>query len=172
MDESKKSQIKSDIKTQTIDKKSSGNSETVADGKLVVIRIRGIIGINRNIDKTLNQLLLYKKNCCVVIPNNKSYRGMVEKAKDYITWGNIDDKTFEMLIKNRSKEYKGRFSDTKQKIKYDKFLTVKDKKIKRFFRLNSPRKGYGGKGLKVPFSIGGALGYRADKINELVLRMI
>lgn len=46
------------------------------------------------------------------------------------------------------------------------------KKIKNYFRLNSPRKGFERKGIKKPFSIGGALGYRGSKINDLIKRMI
>jgi len=43
--------------------------------------------------------------------------------------------------------------------------------MKPFFRLNPPVKGFGA-GVKVPFSLGGALGYRKDKINELIKRML
>ena len=143
-----------------------------SNGKLAVIRIRGIINIQRDIEPTLNQLRLYKKNFCVVVPNNKSSLGMVTKIKDYVTWGDIDEETYSLLIEKKGEEYKDRIADTKGKIKYTRFLKVKDKKIKKFFRLNSPRKGYGRKGIKVAFNKGGALGYRGDKINELVHRMI
>ena len=51
-------------------------------------------------------------------------------------------------------------------------ITVDGKKIKPFFRLNPPAKGFGRKGIKVSFKAKGALGYRADKINDLIKRMI
>ena len=53
-------------------------------------------------------------------------------------------------------------------------LVEKDigQKIRKNFRLNSPRKGYGRKGIKVSFNEGGALGYRGNKINDLIKRMI
>jgi len=143
-----------------------------ANGKIAVIRIRGLIGINHDINRTLNQLTLHKKNYCVVVPNNESNLGMIMKVKDYITWGNIDEDTYNFLTSEKGEEYKGRVTDRKKKVKYNKFLTVKDKKLKKFFRLNSPRKGYGRKGIKVSFSNGGALGYRGDKIKELIKRMI
>ena len=44
--------------------------------------------------------------------------------------------------------------------------------IKKFYRLDPPRKGFGRKGIKMAFSKGGALGYRAEKINDLVKRMM
>ena len=39
-------------------------------------------------------------------------------------------------------------------------------------RLNPPRKGYGRKGVKMPFLLGGAYGNRKEKINDLLMRMI
>ena len=142
------------------------------NGKIVIVRIRGSIDAKNDIDRTLNQLRLYKKNHCVVIPGNESYTGMINKVNDYVTWGNIDEETYNLLVDKKGEEYTGRISDKKGKIKYNNFLTVKSKKIKKFFRLNSPRKGYGRKGVKTPFSKGGALGYRAEKINDLIKRMV
>jgi len=143
-----------------------------ANEKLAVIRIRGLIGIKSDINRTLKLLTLYKKNYCVVVSNNESNLGMIMKVKDYITWGNIDEDTYNFLTSKKGEEYKGRVTDSKGKLKYKKFLTVKDKKLKKFFRLNSPRKGYGRKGIKVSFSKGGALGYRGEKIKYLIERMI
>ena len=128
--------------------------------KLAVIRVRGITGVRYDIDETLEKLRLYKKNCCIVVPKTASYLGMIGKVKDYVTWGDIDEKTYNALIEKRREEFKGRISDKKGKISYNKFVDVNGKKIKKFFRLNSPRKGYGRKGIKVSFGKGGALGYR------------
>jgi large subunit ribosomal protein L30 len=140
--------------------------------QIAIIRIRGLIKVHRDVKKTLDQLRLYKKNCCIVIPNDKTYQGMIAKVKDYTTWGEIDDSTYDLVIDKKGEEYKGRITDGKQKIKYNHFLDIKGKKMKKFFRLNSPKKGYGRKGIKVPFNSGGALGYRGKKINELIKRMI
>ena len=142
------------------------------DGKIAVIRIRGKPGVNRDIVRTLSQLRLYNKNYCVVVPNNDSFTGMVKKVKDYVTWGEVDDDVYSMLAEKRGEAYLGREQDRKGKIKYASFTNFKDKKIKKFFRLNSPRKGYGRKGTKVSFNNGGALGYRGEKIKELIERMV
>lgn len=139
---------------------------------LAVIRIKGGIGLRNEIKGTLNMLRLYKRNFCIIVPDNKNYNGMIKKIKDCVTWGEINDETLKELIKKRGEEYKGREMDRKKKIKYNKFLKVDGKKIKRFFRLNSPKKGYGNKGTKEVFSKGGALGYRREKINDLIERMI
>ena len=44
--------------------------------------------------------------------------------------------------------------------------------LKPVFRLRPPKKGYERVGIKKPFSVGGALGYRKEKINELLEKMI
>ena len=44
--------------------------------------------------------------------------------------------------------------------------------VKPVFRLTPPKKGFGRQGIKKPYSIGGALGYRASDINDLLNRMI
>ena len=117
-------------------------------GKVVVVRVRGLMNIRGSISDTMNMLKLFRKNFCVVLDDTPSIRGMLFKVKDYVTWGVIDDETLKLLVEKRGK------------------------KDQDFFRLNPPKKGFGRKGIKVPFSIGGALGDRRDKINDLVKRMI
>lgn len=142
------------------------------NNKIAVIRIKGLTGVRHDISNTLKKLSLYKRNCCVVVPKTAAYIGMIKKTKDYVTWGDIDESTYNILIEKRAKVYSDRVTDRKGKIKYNKFMDVNGKKIKKVFRLNSPKKGYGRKGVKVPFSNGGALGYRGDKIKDLIVRMI
>ncbi|MCG2827410.1 MAG: uL30 family ribosomal protein, partial [Thermoplasmatales archaeon] len=58
-----------------------------------VVRVRGNININRGIKDTLKMLNLTKVNHCVFIPETKEYKGMLQKVKDYVTWGEIDSDT-------------------------------------------------------------------------------
>ena len=44
--------------------------------------------------------------------------------------------------------------------------------LKRFFRLKPPEKGFEKKGIKKQYSLGGVLGYRKGKINELIRKML
>jgi len=142
------------------------------NNKIAVVRIRGVTGIRYDIDNTLDKLNLYKKNYCIVVPKTAVYMGMIKKVKDYVTWGDIEESTYNTLIEKRAKEYIGRVTDKKGKIKYNRFVEVNNKKIEKNFRLNSPKKGYGRKGIKVSFNSGGALGYRGDKIKDLIMRMV
>lgn len=140
--------------------------------KIAIVRVRGSINSSRQVRDTFNLLRLYRKNFCVVVDDTPSNKGMMVKVKDYVTYGEIDDGTYKELLEKRSEEYKDRESDRKGKIKYKKFILVDGKKIKPFFRLNPPRKGFGRKGIKVSYKAKGALGYRGDKINDLLKRMI
>ncbi|MBI3026796.1 50S ribosomal protein L30 [Candidatus Woesearchaeota archaeon] len=140
--------------------------------RLAAIRVRGITGLRRDIKDTLNMLKLYKANYCIVVPATPIYLGMLKQAKDYITWGEIDDETFNILVEKRKEEFTGRETDSKRKIRYNNFVTLSNKKIKKYFRLSPPKKGYGRKGIKYPYQKGGALGYRGKAVNDLIKRMI
>ena len=140
--------------------------------KIAVIRVRGQIGIKKPIDDTLKMLRLYRKNYCIVAEGSEANIGMIKKVKDYATYGEIDDETYKLLVEKRGEEFKGREQDSKGIIKYKKFVEVGNKKIKPFFRLSPPRKGFERKGLKYSYQNGGALGYRGKDINDLIKRML
>ncbi len=140
--------------------------------QLIAVRVRGDVHLVSTMRDTLDMLRLYHRNYCVVVPNNPIYLGMLKKVKDHITWGEISDDTYKMLIEKRGEEFKGLETDSKKKIQYNDFVVVNNKKFKKFFRLNSPKKGYGRKGIKKSFDNGGALGYRGEKINDLIMRMV
>lgn len=140
--------------------------------KIAVIRVRGDVNLRHDVKSTFKHLNLLHKNWCVVLDDSPSLKGMLAKIKDYATWGEIDETTFKEMVEKRGELYLGRDTDNKGKIKYDKFIVIDGKKYKKYFRLNAPKKGYGRKGVKVSFSKGGALGYRGDKINDLIKRML
>lgn len=126
---------------------------------LVVVRVRGMVGISPDIKRTLEMLNLFNKNWMVFVQNNESMIGMVKKVKDYVTYGEVSEEVMKELLEKRAEESEEGF-------------TFGKKTYKRFIRLSPPKKGYGRKGIKVPFSKGGALGYRGEKINDLVKRMM
>ena len=149
-----------------------------------VIRLRGSIGVPRKIEDTLRMLRLKRVNHCVLLPETDSFKGMLQVAKDYITWGEINKETLvELLkVKLRTKENKRVDEKVLKEITgYENFKSfaedlIKGKvKIKNFeelnsvFRLHPPRKGF--KSIKTHWPKGD-LGYRGDAINELIKRMI
>ena len=145
------------IKETKAKNETSHEARPKSEKLVAVIRVRGVTGIRKRISDTLNMLCLYRSNFCTVRKNTSSTMGMIKKVKDYVTYGEISDDVFEELKKIKKKDM-----DPKEKAK----------SAKMFFRLNPPKRGYGRKGIKKPFSRGGALGYRGDKINDLIKRML
>lgn len=160
---------KTDAKAEDTSKdiKPKASSEKVA-----VILIRGLIGANFQVKDTAKMLRLNRKFVCTVWPKTPSIMGMLRKIKDYSTFGIISDDTMKLLIEKRGQEYKGRTSDSKEKYKYNRFIEIDGKRYKNFFRLSPPKGGFERKGIKKPFSTGGVLGDRKDKIAELINKMI
>jgi large subunit ribosomal protein L30 len=126
---------------------------------------------------------LNRVNHCVIVPENETYDGMLKIIKDYVTWGEIDVETTELMLGSSGKT-SGNVLFTKKELKDSSFKTMKAlakslsegkvvmrdvPKLKPVFRLHPPRKGY--EGIKRSFKEGGALGYRGEKINQLIRRM-
>ena len=70
----------------------------------LVIRIRGTTGVKQGIASTLEMLRLNRISHAVLVDENPSYKGMLQKAKDYITWGEVDLETLTELVEKRGKE--------------------------------------------------------------------
>ena len=70
---------------------------------IAAIRIRGLVNIKPDIKKTLELLNLTRANHCVLLDESKTTKGMLQVAKDYITWGEIESKTIKDLISKRGK---------------------------------------------------------------------
>ena len=150
-----------------------------------VVRVRGSVGVRGDIADTLKMLRLHRVNHCVIIPNTETYRGMLNKVKDYITYGEIDKDTLIKLILKRGR-LPGNKRLNEEKIKeltelsiedlsekiINGEITLKNTPLKPVFRLHPPKKGYDKGGIKNPFSVGGALGYRGSEINKLLDKMI
>lgn len=154
--------------------------------KIAVIRIRGRTGIKKEIKDTLNMLRLFNKHHCVVVDNTPSYIGMLKQVKDYVTWGEVNEETFQILLTKRgrivgNKKLTEDYLKEKTKLTFNEFTkeffsskkSLKDVPgIKNFFRLKSPLRGFERGGIKKPFSLGGSIGYRKEKINDLIQRML
>ncbi len=151
---------------------------------IAAIRVRGRTGIKKEIADTLDMLKLTRINHAVLIEENPSYRGMLQKAKDYITWGEVDEEIVSQLLSKRGK-LSGNLKVTEDYIKentdyssveelskavVDSGAKLEDSGVKPVFRLHPPRKGY--ENIKKTFTESGSLGYRGDKIGDLIKKMI
>jgi large subunit ribosomal protein L30 len=119
---------------------------------IAIIRIKGRVGLERDVNETLDRLRIRKKYTCVVFEKpTETQLGMLKRVDNFVAYGEISPDTYKELVKIRGR--KG-----------------KDGKMKPFFRLHPPRKGIES---KKHFGVGkGVLGNNGDKINELILRML
>jgi len=149
-----------------------------------VIRIRGRVGVRKEIEDTLKMLRVEKVNNCVLVEETPSFKGMLEKVKDYVTWGEIEKETLVSLLKKRLrlkgnkrvdekvlKEVTGfnSFEEFAENLIEGKVKLRDYEEIAPVFRLTPPSKGF--KSIKEHWPKGD-LGYRGKEINELIKRMI
>ncbi|MEM1577492.1 MAG: 50S ribosomal protein L30 [Candidatus Pacearchaeota archaeon] len=142
---------------------------------IAAIRIKGRVEIPKEIKDTLYLLRLRKKFVCSLYPEEKQIINMLEKVKAYIAYGKINDKTLEILIRERGRKLGDkRLSEEEVKRVIEELKKGKKLKeiniIKPFFRLAPPRGGFK-KNSKLlwPKGIRGNIG---EKINDLILSMI
>jgi large subunit ribosomal protein L30 len=116
---------------------------------IAAVRIKGQVKVRKDMEETLRRLVLKKKYSCIVLENPKKEElGMIEKVKDFIAFGELNNETYKKLV-----EARGKFT-----------------KSKTHFRLHPPRKGIES---KKHFGIGkGVLGNNKEKINDLIARML
>jgi len=150
-----------------------------------IIRLRGTVNRDYNLETTMKLLRLHKPNHCSIYPVNGPLEGMLKKSKDIVTWGEIDADTVEHLLRKRGElpgkdhrvtdEYIQANSDYSGIKEFAEAVASGEAKLSDIpelqpvFRLNPPKKGF--KSLKYSVYQGGDLGYRGDRITSLINRM-
>lgn len=114
---------------------------------LAVIRVRGKIGVPKDIRDTLDMLGLKRINTLSILQDNESTRGMIKKVESHVTWGEISEELLKEL---------------------ESSIKSSNKSSNKSFNLNPPRGGY--KSIKKKYPKGD-LGYRGSAINDLIKRM-
>jgi len=152
---------------------------------LAVVRVRGVSDVFRKIKENLQMLYLHRNCHATFIDDRPSYRGMLRKAQNYVTWGEVSQENIALLLKKR-----GRLVGNKkltdqyaQEIGYNSLDALAEAiyklqveygrlpNIKPVFRLHPPKRGYKGK-VKRSYAAGGVTGYRGESINDLIKRML
>ncbi|HLD41571.1 MAG TPA: 50S ribosomal protein L30 [archaeon] len=138
-----------------------------------IVRIRGDVNARKEIDDTLAMLKLKKTNNCMIYPKTDTITGMLKKARTYLTWGELKEDTLVKLLNKRGRlEGDKKLDEKKSKELAEKLAKENSSKslgIKLPIRLSPPSKGFAS--VKQPYPKGDA-GYRGEKINELLERMI
>ncbi len=151
---------------------------------IAAVRIRGVVSAQREARETLNMLSLTRNNYAVLIDDRPSFLGMLKAVQSYITWGEVSKETAYLLIERRARLAGNRklTEEYLRKIGYKSAQEFAEgifkgdaeywrlPNIQRVFKLRPPSKGYKGK-IKKSYRAGGELGYRGEKINDLIKRM-
>ncbi len=147
-----------------------------------IVRLRGEVNVRPEIKDTLQMLRIHRVNHCVIVNEDPHFRGMIQKVKDYVAWGKIDDDTLAMLLERRGRlSGNRRLTDQflKENTSYRSFkdlavainsgsVSLKELGCKPIFRLHPARKGL--KTTKKTAQQGGDMGFRQD-LADLIKRM-
>ena len=153
----------------------------------LIVRVRSDVKVEHSIKETMHFLNLTKVNHATIVPERPQYAGMLQKAKDYITWGEVSTDMIEKILRERGRltgdspltdsyvsdnsSYKN-IGDFAAAIASGETTVKEMPELKRVFRLSPPSGTKGWGGIKRSFTIGGALGARGSEIEALVERMI
>lgn len=152
---------------------------------LAVVRVRGHAKIQHAAVDTMDMLKLNRVNHCVLIQDNKTTNGMLQRVKDYVTWGEIGPEGAARILFQKGEVMGGkRLTDAyvKDNSKYTSILSFAKalekgeakmseiKGLKPLVRLPPPRKGY--RSTRRSYIDGGSLGYRGADMWKLVDRML
>lgn len=150
---------------------------------IAVIRLKGSVGIRKTVKDALRIMRLKTIHNCIIIQDTPSNRGMIDKVKDYVTYGDITFDVFLDMLKKRGR-MQGDKRLTEESVKemgYDNFGHLatdifenktnfkKLKVVKPTFRLTPPSGGF--KSMMKQFPKGD-LGNRGEAINELLKKMV
>ena len=152
---------------------------------LVVVRVRGLSDVSQEVKDTLKMLRLTRNCHATLIDDRPAYLGMLRKAQNCVTWGEISKENVALLLKKRGRLV----GDKKLTDEYAREMGYKSlddlaeaayrleieycrlPKVKPMFRLHPPKKGFKGK-IKRSYAAGGVTGYRGEAINDLIKRML
>ena len=70
----------------------------------LAVRIRGTVGDNPRMELALKSLGMESKFNARLVPGNPDMLGMLRKAKDQVTWGELEPETLEMILSKRAEK--------------------------------------------------------------------
>jgi len=163
---------------------------TIRAGLFLAVRIRGTVGDNPRTELALKSLGMQGKFNARLVPGNPDMMGMLRRAKDIVTWGELEHETLEMILSKRAEksgpgphrldqEFARLHFKTQDLGDLAKRIVAGEVElqmlwragVKPTIRLHPPKGGFR-KSTKRPYNSSGELGYRGREINRLAKRMI
>lgn len=144
---------------------------------LAAVRVRGVPDTGKKVRKTLNALRLHNKNNAMVYRDTDATRGMLDRVRDHVAYGEISDETAAELLRERGRIHSNPLDEELDEVGFDSVEAVvaaladEDVSAGKLhsrgmdlpFRLSPPSKGFGGST--------DATGKR-DDMDELIGRMV
>jgi len=154
---------------------------------LVVVRLDGLPNVKHAEESTLNALRMKKRFNAVLLPDTSSFRGMLQRVKDHVTWSEAKKEDLEILLSDRASTAEGLGITDKYVRERTKLGGVRELLsalhsgrlrllelwqigVKPVFRLHPPRGGFA-RSSKRPYADRGELGYRKDGLHDLLTKM-
>lgn len=152
---------------------------------LAVVRVRGVSDIHREIKETMS-LLHLNRNCHATLVNDRpAYLGMLQKARNYLAWGEVSKETLKLLLTKRgrlvgNKNLTDEYAQEVGKKSLDELAEALVKaeidfrslpNMKPVFRLHPPSQGFRRK-VKRSYASSGVTGDQGEGINKLLEQMI
>ncbi|MEN3000027.1 MAG: 50S ribosomal protein L30 [Acidilobaceae archaeon] len=154
-----------------------------------IIRLRGTADVSPEVEETLSMLRLRRRFAASLYWSElPGLEGMLKVITPWATWGEVEEKVLSELIAKRGRLV-GNKKITDEWVRQNLGLSgigelaqkllsgelhyhkLEEKGVKPFFRLTPPKGGFK-RSIKKMFGDGGELGYRGEKINELLQRMM
>jgi large subunit ribosomal protein L30 len=158
-----------------------------AERYLVAIRLDGTPTVKHPEELTLDSLRMKSRYSSVLLRDDASVRGMLQRIKDHVTWARARKEDIELLLSNRARtpdglgltskfvKEKSDFAGMSELISglYSGKVTLarlREMGIEPCFRLHPPKGGFPNSS-KRPFADSGELGFRKEGLHGLLKKM-
>jgi large subunit ribosomal protein L30 len=158
-----------------------------AERYLVAIRLDGTPTVKHPEELTLNSLRMKSRYNTVLLRDDASVRGMLQRIKDHVTWAKARKEDIQLLLSNRARtpdglgltskfvKEKSDFAGMSELISglYSGKVTLarlREMGIEPCFRLHPPKGGFPNSS-KRPFADSGELGFRKEGLHGLLKKM-
>jgi large subunit ribosomal protein L30 len=151
---------------------------------LLVVNMRGTVNTPHDVKKTLENLNIETRFRATILPDEPTYRGMLQKAKDHVAWCESNPEIIKKILEKRGRlegwkplqleNVKGLGFENLDKLAADltesKVSIQKLKGVKPSFALSPPRGGFR-RSTRRNYGQGGVLGANPD-LAKVVEKML
>jgi len=137
---------------------------------IVVIRISGLVEVDKDVNETLFRMRLRRKYTATLLKESPENLKLLNHVRNFVAFGPVKEDVLVELIGKRGISLDKKNVDAKKIAETILKKGFEDSGIKPYFRLHPPR---GGINTKSHYPVKkGVLGDNKDSINDLIRRML